>query len=809
MTKLPFKIIFLFLSISFQLLSTATAQIDLLKGKDISGLKIDKLSDEEIRELKSKSSENNMSTENLIEYLKKNGLPEEEAQRLRERIDAVRGGSIVTMQERSEGIESGVKIPREVKADQPGDLPMQQQERDFTIFGSELFAMNSLMFEPNLRIPTPSSYVLGADDEIVVNIFGLSEQRYVLKVNEEGEIYLPNIGPLFVSGLTIEQATGKIKDKLAATIYSAIRSGKTQVQVTLSKIRTIRVTVIGQAVKPGTYSVSSYSTLFHLLYLCGGPGDMGSYRKIELIRGNVVKKVVDLYSFLSKGIKSDNILLQEGDIVRIPYYSNRVSVSGLVKRPGKYEMLDTEGMDFLLEYCGGFDQMAHKNSVTNIRVTDTGKVVSDIDLRQFAAYKLQNGDNILVNKVLDRFVNSVTIKGSIERPGIYEINEGVDLLKLIEKAGGLLSEAFVKKINIYRLLANRQPAIISVDLDSLMGAGGKLSLMNEDIVVVNSIFDFKENQFVSIEGCVRKPLKFKWRENLRLSDVVLIAGGVTDNGDSSRVEISRRKIASEGQVVENEIFLVDIKGDFLLKPFDNIIVRNKKGWVIPRSVYVVGEVQTPGKYILSRGNEKITDVILRAGGFRRSADSSILTIRRRVYKDVTSAERDRLLQKLIDFEADSVGIDYQTDLMMDKELISIDLNTIFQDPDGPENLVLEDGDILSINKYRNLVKIYGEVYYPTLLPYTKSYKLKKYLKLSGSYTRNASKSGTVVIYPNGMAKKVKKFLFFKSYPKVTPRSEIYVPPKIKEKKNNISASEWAVLLSALGIVSNIIISALK
>ncbi len=787
------------------------AQSNILDINDLSSVKVDMLNDEQIKAVKSKAEELKLSDAELLKMLTERGLQESESLKLKSRLSMVENSPVLSQKNPEVNQEDNKKKKtNDNKVEERKDDMMRDNDKDITVFGSELFLKNSLVFEPNLRIPTPSSYILGPDDEIIINIFGVSEKKYNLQVSEEGEIYIPNVGPVFVNGLSIEQATQKIKQKLTSTIYRAMASGQTQLQITLGKIRTIRVTVIGQAEKPGTYTVSSYTTLYNLLYLCGGPQKMGSYRTIELIRANKLKKTADLYSFLVKGNQTDNVLLQEGDIVRIPYFNNMISISGQVKRQGKYEMLDSESVKDLMTYCGGFDAIAHKNSITDIRITDTGKTVIDITADKFAHFTLQNGDSIVVNKNHQRFVNKITLSGYVARPGLYEISEGLDLEKLIAKAGGLLTEAYTGQITIYRYYKNRVPAILSVNLDSVQLTGQKVLLQSDDQVVVNSIFDFKDNMYVSVEGNVRNPIRFKWREDLSLKDVILAAGGISEKGDSSKIEISRRIISNDGGATnENETFITSLNSNIALKPFDFVIVRNKLGLVPTRAVMVVGEVKVPGKYILEKSNERITDIIRRVEGFRNSADSGIITIRRNVESDFTDKEREKIFQRLLNIDPDSISNTINDDIVNNKELISIDLKEILAHPELEDNLILEDGDIITINKNRNLVKISGEVYYPTVIPVNPTKNARYYIWQAGNFTSLARKSGTVVVYPDGKAKKVKRFLFFRSYPKVTARSEIFVPQKQKDNRNKMGAGEWAVLISALGIVSNVIISALK
>ena len=320
------------------------AQVNLLASQDLSSVNIDEIPDSDISAYYQKAVENGISETSLYTILQERGLPEDEVEKLKERLDKIKRGGATTSNK-----VSPKKDKDRVKNKDAFEIPKQKTEHDLSVFGSELFTSTSLVFEPNLRIPTPSGYILGPDDELIINVFGYSEKTYNVTVNEEGNIYIPQVGPLFVNGLSIEQASAKIKSKLASTIYRAIRGGTTRVQISLGKIRSIRVTVIGEAKKPGTFTVSSLTTVFNLLYLCGGPSDYGSYRKIELIRGNEVKRTIDLYGFLTKGNQKDNVLLNEGDVIRIPYYTTRVILNGNVRHKGKYETVEGETFDNVLQ----------------------------------------------------------------------------------------------------------------------------------------------------------------------------------------------------------------------------------------------------------------------------------------------------------------------------------------------------------------------------------------------------------------------------------------------------------------------------
>ncbi len=788
------------------------AQTSLFDSKDLSNINIDDYSDGELISFYNRAMQSGMSESQLYNLAAARGLPESEIIKLKNRLEL-----ILEQPNKSKTDSSGNADKETVHIyDTTGNnTPLQKFRNDPTIFGSELFTSNSLVFEPNLRIPAPAGYVLGPDDELVIHIYGFSEKQYHLTVNEEGEIYIPNVGPVTVSGLSIEQASDKIKSKLASTIYRAINTGKTKVQITLGKIRSIRVTVIGQVKKPGTFTVSSLTTLYNILYLCGGPTPMGSYRNIKIIRGNEVKDTADLYDFLVDGNNKDNILLQEGDVIQIPYYKNRVTIIGNVKRPGKFEMRDNETFGDLLRYCGGFTDTAYRGAVTVVRITPTEREIIDLNASQFNSSKIKGSDKYIVRKLQDVFANRIVISGSVLRPGQYELIPGLTIKSLIEKAGGFTRDAYTKRISVFRYFRNRMPTMVSVDLDSTSGMNNDIALIKDDSVSVHSIFEFNDSSYVSIEGNVRKPGLILWRKNMSLRDLLLTAGGISEFGDSSTIEISRRiRNANVGIANHDEsrIFNINLANnnehseDVLLHPYDIVIVKTLPGYSPQRTVLVLGEVKSPGRYGLEKSGDRISDLLKRVGGFRASADSTSITIRRSVKSNLTTAEREKLFQRILNINPDSLSHHprLKDELYKTYDLISVDLSTALSNPENSDNLVLEDGDVLTIDRNSNLVKISGEVYNPTIIPYKTGKNLKYYISQAGNFTPYARKSGSLVIYPDGRAASVKHFLFFKSYPSVTARSEIFVPQKGKSNRQRLGVGEMALIVSAMGILVSVL-----
>jgi len=792
------------------------AQNTLFDAQDLSQTNIDDISDNQLVSLYNKAIEAGVNESDIYKILAQKGLPPAEIVKLRERLQNLSPDK-KSVQKNDLSIEKDSNDLGHLYDTTREKLLLQKFTPDKSIFGSELFTTNSLVFEPNLHIPAPAGYILGPDDEIVVSVYGYSEKKYNLTVNETGEIYIRNVGPIYVSGLSIEQATDKIKSKLASTIYTAINSGKTKVQVTLGKIKSIRVTVIGQAKKPGTYTVSSLTTLYNILYLCGGPTAMGSYRDIEVIRGNQPKRTADLYDFLVNGNQKDNILLQEGDVIRIPYYKNRVILSGNIKRPGKFEMLDNETFNDLLNFSGGFTDNAYRGAVTVVRQTDTEKKIIDVNANEYDSFKTNGSDSFIVRKLQDEFGNRIIISGSVLRPGSYQLTPELTVNSLIEKAGGLKRDAYTRRISIFRYLKNKMPTMMSVDLDS--SGKSDVFLVKDDSVAVHSIFEFQDSNYVSIEGNVRKPGNIPWRENLTLRDVLLATGGISEFGDSSTIEVSRRiKNANVDKAnhTESKIFNLNLtaqtKGeDVILQPYDLIIVKALPGYSAQRTVLVLGEVKSPGRYGLQRSGDRISDVLKRVGGFKASADSSSITIRRSIKSNLTVAEREKLFQRILNINPDSLSLHprLKDELYKSYDLISVDLTRALSNPNNSENLVLEDGDVLTIDRSSNLVKISGEVYYPTIIPYKDNKNLKYYINQAGNFTPYARKTGALVIHPDGKAATVKHFLWFKFYPSVTARSEIFVPQKVKTNRARLGTGELALIVSALGILANVIITTSK
>lgn len=645
------------------------------------------------------------------------------------------------------------------------DTLKQVKPKKLEIFGSKLFQSTDLTFEPNLRIATPKNYQLGPDDELVIDIFGNASDSYRLKVSPEGTVKVLNLAPVYVSGLTIEEAKERLVSRLRQA-YSGLNSGGgTYAVVNLGNIRSIRVSIIGEVVKPGSYTVSSLATAFNALYLCGGPDSMGTYRNIRVLRNNKVVRTIDLYQFLLTGEQADNILLQDQDIIQVPFFTNRIELDGEIKRPAIYEIKENESLEQLLQFSGGFTSMAYRAYVTGRRPTDREIEVLNIPQGELKNFKLQNGDRIEVGKILlDRYQNRVQIQGAVFRPGDYALTpETKTFGQLLKKADGLKENAFRNRAVIFREKENGEPQVVSVDINKILkGEIPDLELQRQDSIVIKTIKELREEAFVTLLGETNSEGDAPYAEGMTVADLVLIGGGLTEGAIGSRIEIARRvKELNSDREYKVEIIRLNIDpklnlspedSKFKLQPFDIVYIRKAPNYEEQRSVHVMGEVNYPGTYAIVNTDEKISNLLERTGGIK-----------------VTGYLPGALFQRK-------------------GARIGIDIAQIMNNPSVEGNITLEDGDTLIVPKRSEIVSIGGAVLNPSSINFTKGYDFRDYLSQAGGYDERAQRGRAFITYANGFTQRTRKFIFFKVYPKVEPGATIYVPFKpIDDKRSDITA----------------------
>jgi protein involved in polysaccharide export with SLBB domain len=775
---------------------------DLLKARDLSGIKVDQLTDADISKLQQQLKSSGLSVSQAEQVAASKGMPQVEIIKLKERLT------------RTNPL-AGADNNKELEPNEYKTVEKITSEK-VSVFGSQLFTTASLSFEPNLRIATPMNYVLGPDDELLLNIYGVQEANFRLLVRAEGMIIIPQVGQVHVAGLPLEEAITQIKNKLSSTVYRSIKNGSTHLNVTLGKIKSIRITILG-AMKPGLYTVSSLTTLFNALYLAGGPDiNIGSYREIALIRNSEVYRKIDLYEFLMMGYVKDNVLLKEGDVINIPVYKKRISIAGQVKRPGTYEMLENENTEQLIQYAGGFTEQAYTAGVKVTSLTTTQKKVKDLTNTAFASYIPQKGDELLVSGILDKYENRVQIKGAVYREGQYELTPGLTIKGLIKKSDGLRQDAFLERGLLIRTKDDMSTESIPFSVKNIANGDTDIVLKKEDSIRIASIFDLKDESVVTINGEVRKPGQFLYREDIGLKDLIFEAGGFTDAAANHRIEIARRIKNNNNQTVPDsiaEILNVSAEKDLavhrfrhILQPFDVVTVRKALGYVEQKKVTISGEVLFPGEYVLRFRREKIGQLLMRSGGLTNAAYMDGIYLIR--HKKDSALEYKEKIDKIM--AVDTKG----SDSILAKKIINpiskipVNMRAIIANPYSQDNLILFEGDEIVIPKINELVKITGEVYLPVEVKYYEGKSLKYYIYRAGGYNDFARTSKTYVVYPNGQVAKTKTTLWglIRSYPKIKTGTEIFVPRIIRTERKRLTIWEIVGLTSMVASTTGIVIS---
>jgi protein involved in polysaccharide export with SLBB domain len=763
---------------------------DLLKGKDLSQIKVDAISASDFAKLKAQLSSSGMTPDQAEQMAIAKGLPISEAAKLKQRLNSnttvLKAGAETNNLVRENANTETVDNVKETKV---GSLinPL--------IFGSELYTNTALNFEPNLKLATPTNYILGPDDQIAVSVYGVQEYFGNLQISPEGSVSIPNVGEVKLAGLTIEAATQKLKTVMGNSVYSYLKSGGSKLSVTLSKIKTISITIIGSN-RPGNYKISSFASVFNALFAAGGPSANGSFREIELLRNNKLVKKIDLYRFLVNGDQSDNLGLKDNDVIRIPVYKVRVEIQGQVKRPGIFEVLAGEPISKVLEYASGFTDTAYQASIKVFQRTEKERVVKDLLAIEYNKFQPKAGDVYIVSKTLNKFQNRVTISGAIFRPDTYELTSNLRVAELIKKADGLTQDAYTERGQIVRYQEDLTKSIISFDVKkALIGEeANNLILQKEDEVIISSVQDLKDKFKVTIQGEVRMPGVYDYLSKLTLKDLILQAGGLTDAALQS-VEIARlikRDSLQIGDQQSSELinFTLDGKSfgesnsNVKLMPFDLITIRRLPGYIPPVSVLISGQVQFPGSYALANSNERVSDLLKRAGGFIQGAYPEGAYLKR--FKTENEKTQSLEIVKTLQKNVEDSSVSLKEEILKEYDKIPLDMVSILKNPGSYSDIFLKVNDELYIPKYNPQVKVSGEVLLSTQIPFNANQVYKDYINSAGGYSSNALKSKTYVVYANGRASATKHFLFFKKYPKIEPGSELIIPKKREKKSTSIT-----------------------
>ena len=799
-------IIFFLLFAIFQT-NTVIAQ-DLLRGSDLSILKVDNLSDAEIAKIKTQLQANNATIDQMEPMALAKGMSSAEFAKLKLRLAAI-GTPAMTNKQADSSPEEYSRTQEEIVNAKVKD------GKNSLVFGSELFDNPTLNFEPNLKLATPMNYILGPGDELQVSLYGVQEYNASIPVSVEGKVSIQYVGEISVSGMSIEAATQKVKGAMAK-VYSTIGSGQSQVSVSLSRIRTIRVTIIGSK-QPGNYSISSLATVYNALFLGGGPGKNESYRNIELIRNNKIYTKVDLYKFLVNGDQSENVGLKDNDVIRIPAYNQRVTLEGQVKRPGIFEMKPGESFSDLLSFASGFNEFAYTASVNVLQKTAKEFKVQDIKASEYDSYKPQSGDVFRVSKILNRFENRIKIDGAVFRPDTYSFYEGMRVSDLIAKADGLKEDAYSKRARIIRLKPDLTTEIVNVDLEKALGEdlAADLALQKEDVVTVYSILDFTEEYKITIDGEIKQPGIYDYYEGLTLNDLFIQAGGLTGSA-SKRVEVARMIMSEEvddANPNKSELFNIEITPDnneqavnFSLFPFDVINIRKMAVYEKPEMVTIRGAVHYAGKYVLASKKAKVYDIVKRAGGLTSVANIEGVKIKRPIRaKQIETIESVDLNLGTNDSIQNKIEKKLKEEIKF--AVIPVDWESIVKNQNSNTNVTLFSGDEIEVAAFNEGVKVSGNVLLTSEIPYDKGQGFGYYLDAVGGVDAKGWKKKAYIIYPNGKADVTSSFLFFRNYPKVRPGSQIIVPEKPEVKK--MSTGEFVSIAGVLASLAGVVIAILR
>lgn len=731
-----------------------------------------------------------------------------------------------------------------------GPVEKELTETEQKIFGYATFTSKNLDFAPNNNMATPQNYIVGPADQLIIQVYGVAQETFLANVSAEGKVSITTIGLIHVGGFTIEAVTALLKQRLAER-FSGLTGPQpnTFVSVTLGKLRTIKVNIVGELNNPGTYTLPSYSSVFNALYMAGGPTEKGTFRNIQVFRLGKLVAEVDIYKYLTKGEESGNVRLSDNDVILVRPIETRIELVGEVRTPGLFEVKKGETFADILNYSGGFNNRAYEGLVHVRRNTDAQRKIESIFSADFGSFEPADGDLYTITKIQDRYLNRVQISGTVVRPGEYELTESLTLKQLVEKAGGLLGDAFYPRATLYRTTQDFNLEAISVDVKNIMnGSAADILLQNEDVIHFPSKYDVREELFVQISGEVNTTGVFSYAEDLTVGDLILKAGGFKESASNSTIEIARRvSDDSSGKIAEiikvsipKSLEISDADKNLVLLPFDHVFVRRSIGYKEQKLVSIDGEINFPGTYALETATMRISDLIARGGGMNQFAYPRGATLLRRTEfydepsPDEVVAENLKSLQDrtkrdgiensvseqlLLDRIGDKIDrvdeeiakqeeieqSEFRADIITNigetkapvknTELIGIDLESILAEPGSKFDLFLQEGDLIFVPKELQTVRLRGEVLYPTTTRYDDQRSFRSYVTSAGGFSDEANKKKSYVIYANGDVKRTKSFLGIKFYPNVDPGSDIIVP--MAEKREEVSVADFVGISTSL------------
>ena len=664
-------------------------------------------------------------------------------------------------------------------AQAPDYVPEALSPSGRKVFGRDIFNNKRLTFEPQMNIATPQNYVLGPGDQLVIDIYGATQETNTLTVSPDGEITIPELGPVRVSGLTVSAAQSRIRSKLGAYFQAS------DIKTTLGQTRTIMVNVMGEVKVPGTYTLSAFATVFHALYMAGGISSLGTLRNIQVFRQGRLITVVDVYEFILNGRLAGNVRLQDNDVIQVGTYDCIVDISGHVKRPMAYEMKANESLATLLKYCGGFTDEAYKQLVRVLRNEDLKSVYS-VEEFDFSSFKLSDGDKVQVDSIIDRYKNMVEIKGAVYRPGLYQLGGKVTTVRsLIEIASGLSEEAMTTRGVMRRMKPNRTQEVIPLNIEGIMnGTEADIPLCNEDVLFIPTLAEHQNLRTLTIDGEVIFPGTYEYADGMTIEDFILMAGGFTDAASTLKIDVSRRLYdpnAAEAGLDIAKTFSLSLndKTDFTLAPYDIVQVRKSPVFQSPVRVSVEGEVAFQGSYTMETKNQRLSDVIKSAGGIIPGGYVRGARLVRKMSAD-EKARMDAVIQIALQSADGRDSIALNKIAMSDTYTVGIHLDEALANPGSTLDIELMDGDRLIVPRFNHTVRISGDVNAPNTVAFNEGQSYKYYVRQAGGFGDRAKKSHTYIVYQNGTMEVAKKG------GKIEPGCEIVVPTKAPRDDNAIT-----------------------
>ena len=768
------------------------------------------MSDQQVLEYVKEGIKQGKEQKQMAAELARKGVTKEQAIRVKELYE--KQNNVNTSNATGTDINES-RLREEMKentSDMLEDHPSTQDlSREDQVFGRNIFNTRNLTFEPSSNLATPPNYRLGPGDEVIIDIWGASQNTIRQAISPDGTINIQKIGPVYLSGLTVSEANDYLKKSLNK-IYNGLNNAtdpSSDIRLSLGNIRTIQINIMGEVVQPGTYALSAFSTVFHALYRAGGVSDIGSLRNVQLVRNGKKLTTIDVYEFIMKGNAQDDIRLQEGDVVIVPAYDVLVKLSGKVKRPMRFEMKPDEPLSTLIKYAGGFDADAYTRSLRVVRQNGEEYEVNTVKDIDYSIYKMRNGDVVTAEAILNRFTNKLEVRGAVYRPGIYQLSGTLNTIReLVNEAQGLTGDAFLNRSVLYRQHDDLTTEVLPIDIKSIMdGTSPNIALQKNDILYIPSIHDLSDRGNITVHGEVAKPDSYPYADNMTLEDLIIQAGGLREAASTVRVDVTRR-IKNPRSTADNDTigqmftfalkdgFIIDGQPGFVLQPYDEVYVRRSPGYQAQQNVGIEGEILFGGTYALTSREERLSDLVNKAGG----ATNYAYLRGAKLTRVANASEKKRMAnvvhlmrRQLGEAMVDSLGIDVE-----DTFTVGIDLEKALRNPQSSSNIVLREGDVISIPKNTNTVTINGAVMVPNTVSYLEGKNIDYYLNQAGGYSDNAKKSKKFIVYMNGEVTRVKG----NAKKQIEPGCEIIVPSTSKKRTNVGEILGYATSFSSLGMM---------